>query len=159
MYDLNTYRIFLGSTLDRALLVKFMFKTYSELFPSQNFSHLATTVEQYLSGDTPLWWVEPSREATVTPVACLWVGNAIDQVAGNRYPHIFLLYVEPTHRRRGIAKSLMRSLENLAIQRGDRQIGLQVFASNTPALNLYQHLGFQTQSLGMVKMLTPGVSS
>jgi ribosomal protein S18 acetylase RimI-like enzyme len=47
----------------------------------------------------------------------------------------------------------MRYVENWAITRGDRQIGLQVFQSNTAAINLYHQLGYQTQSLWMVKPL------
>ncbi|WP_413172700.1 GNAT family N-acetyltransferase [Anabaena azotica] len=146
--------------------------TYQEIFPHQDFSHLARTVEQYLSLDTPLWWVyEEAREQgsrgagehgsmgeisfsqSQTPIACLWVGNAIDQVTGSRHAHIFLLYVIPTYRRRGIGTALMRYIENWAKQRGDRQIGLQVFESNTPALNLYHQLNYQTQSLWMIKSL------
>ena len=52
------YTIYAGSSFDRALLVKFMQLTYQELFPGQDFSHLAQTVEQYFSPETPLWWVE-----------------------------------------------------------------------------------------------------
>ena len=54
---------------------------------------------------------------------------------------------------RGIGKALMAYIENWAKQRGYRQIGLQVFPSNTPALNLYHQLGYQEQSLWMVKSL------
>ena len=86
-------------------------------------------------------------------VACLWVGNAVDQLTNDRHAHIFLLYVKPEHRRRGIGTALMRYVENWAITRGDRQIGLQVFQSNTAAINLYHQLGYQTQSLWMVKPL------
>ncbi|MEB3148387.1 MAG: GNAT family N-acetyltransferase [Sphaerospermopsis sp.] len=199
-FPLDGYSIRRGSTLDKALLVKFIQRTYQELFPTQDFSHLACTVEQYFSTDTPLWWVYetqgtgnreqgiegrrqeaggrrqeaggkyffpvPSHQSPVTspqspipnpqspvPIACLWAGNAIDQVTGDRHAHIFLLYVVPSHRRRGIAKALMQHIENWAKQRGDRQIGLQVFTSNTPALNLYQNLGYQTQSLWMIKFI------
>ena len=162
------YQIRRGSTVDRALLVKFMQQTYQDMFPDQDFSHLARTVEQYLSTDTPLWWVDAADEVRMgnwtvegifphhlTPVACLWVGNAIDQVQGDRHAHIFLLYVVPEHRRRGIGTALMHYVENWATQRGDRQIGLQVFQSNKPALNLYHQLGYQTQSLWMLKSLQP----
>jgi ribosomal protein S18 acetylase RimI-like enzyme len=150
-----------GSSIDKALLVKFNQRTYQELFPEQNFSHLARTVEQYFSSDTPLWWVYEevgeqgagSRGETFFPIACLWAGNAVDQVTGKRHAHIFLLYVVPEHRRKGIGTALMRHLETWAKQRGDRQIGLQVFEANTPALSLYQQLGFQTQSLWMTKAL------
>ena len=190
------YNIRRGSTLDRALLVKFMQRTYQDMFPGEDFSHLARTVEQYFSSETPLWWVdfvgegekkdkgargqgdslEDKEETTITssspppplppnptswgpqsppssPIACLWVGNSIDQVRGDRHAHIFLLYVVSEHRRRGIGKALMEYVENWAMTRGDRQIGLQVFKSNQPALNLYNQLGYETQSLWMVKSL------
>ncbi|GAX43469.1 GCN5-related N-acetyltransferase [Tolypothrix sp. NIES-4075] len=182
------YNIRRGSTLDRALLVKFMQRTYQDMFPGEDFSHLVRTVEQYFSNDTPLWWVDfvgllgdkedkedkgdkgdketkrqgdkkefapssPPLPPSSSPVACLWVGNSIDQVRGDRHAHIFLLYVLSEHRRRGIGKALMQYVENWAFIRGDRQIGLQVFKSNQPALNLYNQLGYQTQSLWMVKSL------
>ena len=150
------YAIEQGSTVDQALLVKFMQRTYQEQFPNQNFSHLTRTVEQYLSRDTPLWWVYDEQETKnqhQSPIGCLWVGNAIDQVSGDRHPHIFLLYVMPEYRHRGIGKALMNYIENWAKQRGYRQIGLQVFQTNTPALDLYHQLGYQEQSLWMVKSL------
>ncbi|MEH2180008.1 GNAT family N-acetyltransferase [Nostoc sp.] len=181
------YIIRCGSLLERSLLLKFMQRTYQDLFPNEDFSHLEQTVKQYFSSNTPLWWVEEEGEqgskgeinskfkiqndarglanAALTkfkiedsiplpPIACLWVGNAIDQVHGYRHAHIFILYVVPEHRRRGIGTALMRYVENWAIQRGDRQIGLQVFQSNKPALNLYNQLGYQTQSIWMVKFLS-----
>lgn len=150
------YAIEQGSTVDQALLVKFMERTYQEQFPNQNFSHLTRTVEQYFSRDTPLWWVYDEQETKnqhQSPIGCLWVGNAIDQVSGDRHPHIFLLYVMPEYRHRGIGKALMNYIENWAKQRGYRQIGLQVFQTNTPALDLYHQLGYQEQSLWMVKSL------
>lgn len=153
---LTGYDIRRGTLLDRALLVKFMQWTYQDLFPLQDFSHLAQTVEQYFSSSTPLWWVEQQQESPPvpsSPVACIWVGNSIDQVHGDRHAHIFLLYVVPEYRRQGIGKALMQYVENWAKSRGDRQIGLQVFRSNTTALNLYTQSGYQTQSLWMFKSL------
>ncbi len=47
----------------------------------------------------------------------------------------------------------MHQAEDWAMARGDRQIGLQVFQSNQPALNLYHRLGYQTQSFWMIKPL------
>ncbi|BAB76235.1 GNAT family N-acetyltransferase [Anabaena sp. FACHB-709] len=192
---MTIYHLRRGSTLERSQLVKFIQRTYQELFPQQKeFAHLAITVEQYFSQDTPLWWVDFSHEESraelgsmtwveslnisspllpkfarretllatslpapcspaSSPVACLWMGNAIDQIKGDRHAHIFLLYVVPEHRRRGIATALMQYAENWAKERGDRQIALQVFQSNPPAINLYNHLGYQTQSLWMVKKI------
>ncbi|CDN14416.1 GCN5-related N-acetyltransferase [Richelia intracellularis] len=68
-------------------------------------------------------------------------------------PMFFLLYVVPEHRRKGLATALMQHLETWAKQRGDRQLGLQVFTTSTPAINLYQKFGYQTQSLWMIKSL------
>ena len=154
------YLIRAGSGLDRALLVKFMQRTYQDMFPNQDFSHLARTVDQYYSPETPLWWVEkkgdshsPTLPIPPVPIACLWAGNAIDQVYGDRHVHIFLLYVVLEHRRLGIGTALMRYVEDWARLRGDRQIGLQVFQANTPAINLYNRLGYQPQSIWMVKTL------
>ncbi|MGB3508833.1 MAG: GNAT family N-acetyltransferase [Microcoleaceae cyanobacterium] len=147
------YQLRKGSGLDRAMLVKFMNRTYRELFPEQDFNHLAQTVDRYLSTQTPVWWVDVMGKSLTSPVGCLWVGNAIDQVEGDRVTHIFLLYVSSQHRRLGIGAALVTHAENWARARGDRQIGLQVFLSNKPALNLYQKLGFESESVLMVKSL------
>ena len=139
--------------------MKFLQQSYQELFPAQeDFSHLPETVKQYFSKETPLWWVEsvntPVDAPTPNqPLACLWLGNAIDQVRGERHAHVFLLYVMPEHRRQGIGSALMRHAEDWARARGDCQIGLQVFQHNQPAVSLYHQLGYKTQSLWMVKPL------
>jgi len=143
------YSLRVGSGLDRALLLKFMQRTYQEIYPAHNFAHLAQTIEQYLSTETPLLWVEQAKK----PVACLWVGNATDQIRGDRHAYIFLLYVNPAHRQQGIGAALMKQAEDWARERGDRQIGLQVFQQNQPALNLYEKLGYSVQSLWMTKTL------
>lgn len=160
------YRLREGSRLDRALLLKFMRRTYQELYPDRDFNHLADTVERYFSSQTPLWWVEVAGEEdsqnaaayfsplrTISPIACLWMGNAVDQLQGERIAHIFLLYVHRDHRRRGIGSALVAHGENWAKGRGDQHISLQVFSHNQPALNLYQKLGYCTQSLSMCKSL------
>ena len=153
-----------------------MHRTYGELYPDRELGHLAQTVDQYFSNQTPIWWVEchknSSEEAEISPVlpsqqlnptsevqnlksvvGCLWLGNAIDQATGARHSHVFLLYIAPEHRRMGIGAALVIHAENWARLRGDRQIGLQVFLSNQPALNLYQKLGYQSHSISMLKSL------
>jgi ribosomal protein S18 acetylase RimI-like enzyme len=154
-----------GSGLDRLLLVKFMQQTYQELYPTESTHHLAQTVDRYFSGETPLFWVETenlledhSVSSLLThplpqPVGCLWLGNAVDQIKGDRHTHIFLLYITPPHRRQGLGSAMMTYAEAWAKERGDRQIGLQVFQSNQPALNLYTKLGYQPQSISMMKSL------
>lgn len=166
MLDVSGYQIRRGTGLDRASLVKFMQQTYRELYPESQFYHLAQTVDQYFSSETPLWWVEvapppagpvatAARAPEQSPVGCLWLGRAIDQVSGRGYPYIFLLYVSPAHRRRGIGSGLIRQAEAWATARGDWQLGLQVFHHNQQALRLYEALGFQPQAIAMVKPLGP----
>ncbi|HEY9648877.1 MAG TPA: GNAT family N-acetyltransferase [Chroococcidiopsis sp.] len=161
------YRVRLGSTLDRALLVKFMQRTYQELCPGEAIAHLASTVDQYLSRDTPIWWVEPIAAESIPSqfpegpsdaktAGVLWAGSAIDQTSGDRHAHILLLYVAPSHRRRGLGSALMAVAEDWARARGDRAIGLQVFQSNQPALRLYETLGYAPQSIWMSKRLEEG---
>ncbi|NET51570.1 MAG: GNAT family N-acetyltransferase [Merismopedia sp. SIO2A8] len=159
------YSLHKGSSLDRALLVKTMQRTYKELYPHQAVDHLAHTVDQYLSNDTILWWVKTTAPLPYSsmpfvqashiqaPVACLWLGDAVDQVEGDRHAYVFLLYVDPDHRRRGIGTALMERASRWAKERGDRKISLQVFSNNHPALAMYHHLGYQTQSFWMSKSL------
>lgn len=173
------YRLVEGSTLDRALLLKTMRRTYQELYPQHSFDHLSQTIEAYFSAQTPLWWVEAlalpqggsaepgegvshgrvqqglMRRRRSADVGCLWMGTATDQVSGLRHAHIFLLYVQPEHRRRGLGRCLMHQAEAWAQERGDRQISLQVFQHNSAALNLYQDLGYHPQSIALVKSLSP----
>ncbi len=154
-----------GWRSEQGLLIKFMQQTYSELFPGQDFSHIATAVEQHFSPETPLWWVEAvdskanpdhlNSDILVTtsklPIGCLWMGYAVDQVNSERHSHIFLVYIQPDYRRRGLGKALLNYAETWAKQRGDKQVSLQVFCQNLPALKLYESCGYDTLSTWMVK--------
>lgn len=146
------YALRRGSSLDRSLLVKFLSKTYEEIAGTQQFYHLAQTVDRHLSERTPLWWVD-TVPPLPSPIACLWLGNAIDQQRGDHHSYILVLYVSPKHRRRGIATALLDTAQHWAKQRGDRQIGLQVFADNAGAIALYRQMGYQTHSLWLTKSL------
>ncbi|MGK7905371.1 MAG: GNAT family N-acetyltransferase [Hormoscilla sp.] len=155
------YQLRAGYQIEQPRLVKFMQLTYTEMFPGRDFSHLARSVDQHFSEQTPLWWVEVASDQQVgdyltpvpQPVGCLWMGNAVDQVNAARHAHIFLVYVVPEHRRRGIGSALVLMAEAWARNRGDRQLSLQVFCVNEPAIDLYRKLGYQTLSCSMVKPL------
>ena len=151
-FEIAGYQLRDGSGKDRALLVKFLGKTYRETTGSDRLQHLATTVEQHFSPETPVWWVETQAPASET-VGFLWLGNAIDQQQGDRHSYVLAVYVVPEHRRQGIATALLNHAQDWAQARGDRQIGLQVFADNEGAIELYRKLGYQTQSLWLRKPL------
>ncbi|MGB3200260.1 MAG: GNAT family N-acetyltransferase [Nodosilinea sp.] len=151
-FALPGYRLRLGSTLDRATVVKFMERTYTELNPHQSIGHLAATVDRYLGRETPLWWVTPDDDTAA--IAGLWLGQATDQRSGVLHPYVLLLYVLPEHRRRGIATALLTVAEAWAQQQGHHQISLQVFNHNQAAQALYKHLGYQPEAVLMKKDLS-----
>lgn len=151
-FEVAGYLLRRGSIRDRALLVKFLSNIYQETAGTQTFQHLAQTVDRHLSSQTPLWWVETKTDPAKT-VGCLWLGDAIDQQAGDRHGYVLALYVDPDHRRQGIATALLHHAQTWAKARGDRQVGLQVFADNPAAIALYQKLGYQTHSLWLTKPL------
>ncbi len=140
-----------GSTTDRALLLKFLHRSYREFYPETGFEHLQNTLRSYYTADTPLWWVKNTAGVNV---GCLWLGNSIDQITGDRHSHIFLIYVLPEYRRQGIGSALMQTAEDYAKSRGDRQITLQVFTANEAAQALYQKRDFQPHSILMKKSLS-----
>ncbi|WP_235641409.1 GNAT family N-acetyltransferase [[Limnothrix rosea] IAM M-220] len=134
--------------MDRALLLRFLHRSYCEFYPDTGFEHLQNTLQNYFTAATPLWWV---RNSAGVAVGCLWLGNSIDQIRGDRHSHIFLIYVLPDYRRRGLGSALMQTAEDYAKSRGDRHITLQVFTANETAQALYQKREFQPYSLLMKK--------
>lgn len=63
------------------------------------------------------------------------------------------IWIDPPYRRRGYASQVLELLAEEAVRHGADRIGLYVFADNPGAMALYAKLGFQTQSMGMVKEL------
>ena len=146
------YKITSGKRSERLILAEFAKLTYQEIFSSQeDYSHLTATINKYFSSQTPLWWIQTEE---LQNIGCLWMGNGIDPLTNECYAQIFLIFVLPNHRSQGIGTYLLQKAQEWAIKRGDRQIGLQVFAKNQTAINLYQKLGFVTDSLLMIKPLS-----
>jgi ribosomal protein S18 acetylase RimI-like enzyme len=133
-----------------------MHEAYQELCPTAKLDHLSQTVEQLWSDQAGLWFIDSTLPAfSGQALGCLWLGHAIDQVRGDRYTHIFLLYVSPAHRRCGLGTALMQRAETWAIQQGNPQIGLYVFVDNLPAQALYRRLGYSPKAMFLQKRLNP----
>jgi len=139
------YRIAQGSPRDRAMVVAFMARCFHDQAASPYPPHLVATVDTYLSDQTPLWWV--AHPEALQPVAGLWLGTATDQRQGNRHSYVLLLYVEPDHRRQGLATALLQTARRWAKAQGHSHMTLQVFADNAPARALYAALGYTTDAL------------
>ena len=154
-FPIENYRLEAGSTLDRARLVKFMQRAYGEMGGSGEGGHLADTVQRHFSAKSHLWWLIDARSplpaglpGTVRsePVGCLWLGEGIDQRSGAKQAYVFLIYVKIEYRRRGLGSAMMEHAQQWAGQQGYKQIGLQVFEDNNPAISLYNQLGYLTKA-------------
>lgn len=62
---------------------------------------------------------------------------------GDDVAHLNLLAVDPAHRRKGVARRLIRWLEETAVTAGTFVIGLELRASNSGALSFYTRLGYR----------------
>lgn len=63
------------------------------------------------------------------------------------------VHVREPFRRRGLGRAAMRHAEQVAREHGSPTLGLNVFAYNVPAIELYESLGFEAASLHMAKAL------
>ncbi|MET9608995.1 GNAT family N-acetyltransferase [Streptomyces sp. NPDC006512] len=86
-------------------------------------------------------------EAAGTPVGQVWVA----QRDGNAY--VFDVEVSEGYRGRGHGRDLMLLAERAALAAGHRVLALHVFTANTPALRLYESLGYRTTSSNLAKEL------
>ena len=62
---------------------------------------------------------------------------------GDETAHLNLLAVQPTHRRRGVARRLLTWLEESALTAGTFAVGLELRAQNLSARAFYAALGYQ----------------
>jgi ribosomal protein S18 acetylase RimI-like enzyme len=74
-----------------------------------------------------------------------------DDVSGENCGTISLLAVSPKSQGLGVGKILIGYAENWAKDLGCRLLHLEVFANNQNAKGFYQHLGFQPETIHMIK--------
>ncbi|MCP9208070.1 GNAT family N-acetyltransferase [Streptomyces sp. NEAU-Y11] len=88
-------------------------------------------------------------------VGTLWValraGEADAAVMGEAY--VFSVEVAEEHRGRGHGRTLMLAAEGDALAGGAHSLGLHVFGGNTPALRLYESLGYEPVEYQLFKPL------
>ncbi|MFC5637539.1 GNAT family N-acetyltransferase [Streptomyces bullii] len=82
-----------------------------------------------------------------TPVGTLWLAVRDEDA------FVFDVETDAAHRGRGHGRTLMLLAEAQAIAAGQRTIGLNVFAGNTPAERLYESLGYETTQYALYKQL------
>lgn len=76
-----------------------------------------------------------------------------DGISGETCATVPLLAVSPAAQGMGAGRLLMKAAENWAKEQGYRLLHLEVFANNNKALGFYQNLGFEAETLHMIKTL------
>ncbi len=61
--------------------------------------------------------------------------------------------VHPQHRGRGIARRMMAHLHEVAARRGAERVRLKVYRDNTPAIRLYESLGYEFEQHSETELL------
>ncbi|MFF1911310.1 GNAT family N-acetyltransferase [Streptomyces sp. NPDC058239] len=85
-------------------------------------------------------------------VGHVWVSVREDR-PGEITGFVFDVEVSEEHRGRGYGRALMRQAERITLDAGAHRLGLHVFAANTPALRLYESLGYRTTQYNLAKTL------
>ncbi|MGI9823696.1 N-acetyltransferase family protein [Agromyces sp. Marseille-Q5079] len=83
-------------------------------------------------------------------VGWLWLGPWSE--GGDQW-WVWDIHIRAPYRRRGHARAAMEYAAAFAKEQGAPMLGLNVFAYNVPAIELYEDLGFEAASLHMVKAL------
>lgn len=83
----------------------------------------------------------------------LQVREREDEISGEPSGTVPLLAVKPEAQSTGIGKALLKAAEEWSKQRGFRLLHLEVFAANRPARGFYQNMGFQEETVHMIKPL------
>ncbi|MFD4034173.1 GNAT family N-acetyltransferase [Streptomyces sp. NPDC058637] len=85
-------------------------------------------------------------------VGHVWVARH-ETPAGEPIGYVFDVEVREEHRGRGYGRALMHHAEGTTLDAGLGLLGLHVFASNAPALRLYESLGYGTTRYNLAKAL------
>ncbi|MET9466925.1 GNAT family N-acetyltransferase [Streptomyces sp. NPDC006544] len=86
-------------------------------------------------------------EAAGVPVGTLWTSPRGEEC------YVFDVAVAEEHRGRGRGRDLMLLAERTALEAGHRVLALHVFSDNTPALRLYESLGYEVTHRNYAKDL------
>ncbi len=86
------------------------------------------------------------------PVGHVWTG-ARELEPGVNAVYVYRVEVDEERRGQGYGRTLMLLAERAALEAGETLLGLHVFAGNTPAIRLYESLGYRTTTVNSTKPL------
>ncbi|MFJ8886059.1 GNAT family N-acetyltransferase [Streptomyces sp. NPDC102402] len=85
-------------------------------------------------------------------VGYVWVARR-EGADGDALGYVFDVEVGEQYRGHGYGRALMHLAEGITLDAGLGLLGLHVFASNTPALRLYESLGYEVTQYNLAKAL------
>lgn len=107
---------------------------YAEQAPALTMSDTRRAARTVMTSSTDQLFASLELNGAVIGVARVAFAQA--------WAGVFALRVAPDHRRTGVAVQLMGALADASRERGIRSMYLQVTQANSPALGLYERLGF-----------------
>jgi ribosomal protein S18 acetylase RimI-like enzyme len=120
-------------------------------------AHVETGLKPAWGAARIRWYVRDADSVVLTARLGLTLAGFAIMRYGDDVAHLNLLAVEPAHRRRGVARSLVGWLEETALTAGTFIIGLELRAGNEAARGFYRSLGYR--ELGQIPGYYQGVES
>ena len=112
-------------------------------------------IERKLKVNPDLFLVAVSEDKPETKI----VGSVMGGYEGHR-GWINYLAVDPNHRRKGIARKLMKEIEEKLITKGAPKINLQIRKTNQEVMAFYEAIGYiEDKVISMGKRLEENVSN
>ena len=111
-----------------------------ELCFQSPFRFSRSTMRSLVSSANSVTWIAEEQDQMAGFAIVYWTRKG-----GQTLAYIQTLEVAPTQRNRGIARELLRRMENSAIAAGAEAIWLHVAEANIPAVCLYEGQGYVQQ--------------
>ncbi len=92
------------------------------------------------------------------PLGFLFMETVRDYFGGEVHGHVSMIAVTPEGEGTGVGGALMDAGEEWAASRGFRRVSLNVFERNRHARAVYEHLGYEPETMRYVKLLGPGAA-
>jgi len=87
------------------------------------------------------------------PVGCGYarIENSKPYLQHLQHAYLGFMYVEPQHRGKGINRTVIEALTQWSLSRGIRELRLDVYHQNNPAITAYEKVGFVKHMIEMRK--------
>jgi RimJ/RimL family protein N-acetyltransferase len=121
--------------------------------PAELVAGEARAVRGYFASPPPGTTVFVATTGDDAPLGFVFLERIRDYFTEEEHGHVGIIAVAAHAEGRGVAGALMRAAEQWAQAAGFRKLTLTVFEGNRRARAVYEHLGYQVETLRYVKLL------